>query len=87
MLREKSIKHAQEELIALTKFAKTQGYIAADQESLRLWDVPFVSERLRESQYQFEEVVCMCVCVCVCVCVVFFIVMCSNFFSFILKLI
>jgi oligopeptidase A len=51
MLREKSLPAAREELDALKEFARKQGFT----EEMSVWDVPFWSERLRESQYEFEE--------------------------------
>lgn len=51
MLRERSFPAAQREMEELRAFAKKQG---ADYD-LQLWDVPFWSERLRETEYQFEQ--------------------------------
>ena len=51
MLREQSFPVAQQELEDLKKFASTQGF----EGPLGLWDVPYWSERLRESQYEFSE--------------------------------
>lgn len=52
MLREKSLPAAKEELDELRRFAKSNGF---NEDDLALWDVPYWSERLRESAYEFEE--------------------------------
>jgi oligopeptidase A len=52
MLREKSLPVAKAELDNLRAFAKSKGF---EGEELELWDVPYWSERLRESAYEFEE--------------------------------
>lgn len=51
MLREKSYPAALRDLEELQKFAISQGF----NEELKLWDIPFWSERLRESQYEYKE--------------------------------
>ncbi len=51
MLRDKSFPAAQRDLNELRKFAKEQGF----NEILQLWDIPYYSERLRETQYQYKE--------------------------------
>jgi oligopeptidase A len=52
MLRSRSLPAAQQELADLTAFAKSKGF---QDSQLNLWDVPFWSERLRESKYEYEE--------------------------------
>jgi oligopeptidase A len=52
MLREKAYPSAEQELGALLAFARAQGFQG---ERLQVWDVPFWSERLRESKYGYEE--------------------------------
>ena len=52
MLREKSLPAAQAELEHLRAFAKSSGFTGDD---LALWDIPYWSERLRESSFEFEE--------------------------------
>jgi oligopeptidase A len=52
MLREKAFPSAQQELDALLVFARAQGFQG---DRFQVWDVPFWSERLRESKYGYEE--------------------------------
>lgn len=51
MLREKSYPAAMKEVDEVRAFAKAAGC----EDALALWDIPFWSERLRESEYEFEE--------------------------------
>lgn len=51
MLREKSYPAAKKEMEEVRAFAKAQGC----EEELQLWDIAYWSERLRESQYEYEE--------------------------------
>ena len=51
MLRDRSFPIAEAELANLKEFAKKGGF----SHNLELWDIPYFSERLRESQYEFSE--------------------------------
>ena len=51
MLQAKAMPAAIKELQELQDYAKSKGFT----EKLELWDVPFWSERLRESSYDFKE--------------------------------
>lgn len=51
MLREKSLPAAQKDLQQLQEYAKSQGFT----DTLKLWDVPFWSERLREAKYEYKD--------------------------------
>lgn len=51
MLLEKSYSAAQRDLEQVQQFAKSQGF----QEDLKLWDLTYWSERLREKQYEYSE--------------------------------
>jgi oligopeptidase A len=51
MLREKAMPAAQVELKELQVYAKEKGF----EGDLQLWDVPYWSERLRETQYEYQE--------------------------------
>jgi oligopeptidase A len=51
MLREKSLPAAQKDLQQLQEYAKSQGFT----DTLKLWDIPFWSERLREAKYEYKD--------------------------------
>ena len=51
MLQAKAMPAAIKELQELQDYAKSNGFV----DKLELWDVPFWSERLRESSYDFKE--------------------------------